>query len=40
MLDDQAHDPTDFHKALDRDEIPIGLFWRRTGLPTLEENER
>jgi 2-oxoglutarate ferredoxin oxidoreductase subunit beta len=44
LLEEQGHDPTDFHQALDRgfqwgDEIPIGLFWRRTDLPTLEEQE-
>jgi 2-oxoglutarate/2-oxoacid ferredoxin oxidoreductase subunit beta len=43
-LEEQGHDPTDFHQALDRglqwgDEIPIGLFWRRTDRPTLEEQE-
>src|SRR5436309_4310980 len=44
ILEDQGHDPADLHKAIDRgyqwgDEIPIGLFWRRTDLPTLEELE-
>jgi 2-oxoglutarate ferredoxin oxidoreductase subunit beta len=44
ILEEQGHDPTDFHKALDRasewgNEIPIGLFWRRTDLPTLEAQE-
>jgi 2-oxoglutarate ferredoxin oxidoreductase subunit beta len=44
ILEEQGHDPTDFHQALDRgfqwgEEIPIGLFWRRTDLPTLEELE-
>ena len=44
ILEEPAHDPTNFHQALDRacqwgDEIPIGLFWRRTDLPTLEEQE-
>ena len=34
----------DSHKAIDRgyqwgEEIPIGLFWRRTDLETLEEQE-
>ena len=33
ILEEQGHDPTDFHKAIDRgyqwgDEIPIGLFWK------------
>jgi 2-oxoglutarate/2-oxoacid ferredoxin oxidoreductase subunit beta len=44
ILEEQGHDPTDFHKAIDRgyqwgEEIPIGLFWRRTDLPTLEDLE-
>ncbi len=44
ILEEQGHDPSDFHKALDKghlwgDEIPIGLFWKRTDLPTLEELE-
>jgi 2-oxoglutarate ferredoxin oxidoreductase subunit beta len=44
MLEDQGHDPSDLHKAIDRgyqwgDEIPIGLFWCRTDLPSLEELE-
>ncbi len=44
ILEEQGHDPTDFHKAIDRgyqwgEEIPIGLFWRRTDLPSLEELE-
>jgi 2-oxoglutarate ferredoxin oxidoreductase subunit beta len=44
MLEDQGHDPTDLHQAIDRgyqwgEEIPIGLFWRRTDLPSLEELE-
>jgi 2-oxoglutarate ferredoxin oxidoreductase subunit beta len=44
ILEEQGHDPGDFHKALDRgyqwgDEIPIGLFWKRTDLPTLEDLE-
>jgi 2-oxoglutarate ferredoxin oxidoreductase subunit beta len=44
MLEEQGHDPTDFHQAIDAgyrwgDEIPIGLFWRRTDLPTLEDSE-
>ncbi len=42
MLEDGGHDPSDFHAALDAgyrwgDEIPIGLFWKRTDLSTLEE---
>src|SRR6266403_1258099 len=44
ILEEQGHDATDFHKAIERgyqwgEEIPIGLFWRRTDLPTLEELE-
>lgn len=44
MLEDQEHDPSDFHKAFEQgnkwgDEIPIGLFWRRKDLPSLEELE-
>jgi len=44
ILEEKNHDPADFHKALDEaykwgDEIPIGLFWRRTDLPTLEDQE-
>ena len=44
ILEEQGHDPTDFHKAIERgyqwgDEIPIGLLWRRTDLPTLEDLE-
>jgi len=43
-LEEQSHDPTDFHKALEKgyqwgEEIPIGLFWKRTDLPSLEELE-
>jgi 2-oxoglutarate ferredoxin oxidoreductase subunit beta len=43
-LEEQGHDPTDFHKALDKgyqwgEEIPIGVFWKRTDVPTLEELE-
>jgi len=43
-LEEMGHDPTNFHAALDHgyrwgDEIPIGLFWKRTDLPTLEELE-
>ncbi|NUN92402.1 MAG: 2-oxoacid:ferredoxin oxidoreductase subunit beta [Verrucomicrobiae bacterium] len=44
MLEDLGHDPTDFHAAMERgyqwgDEIPIGLFWKRDDLPSLEESE-
>jgi 2-oxoglutarate ferredoxin oxidoreductase subunit beta len=43
-LEELGHDPTDMHKAIDRglqwgDEIPIGLFWKRTDLPALHELE-
>jgi 2-oxoglutarate/2-oxoacid ferredoxin oxidoreductase subunit beta len=43
-LEDQKHDPTDFHAAMDKgfmwgEEIPIGLFWKRTDLPALEDLE-
>src|SRR5277367_7092143 len=43
-LDEIGHDPTDFAKAFERghewgEEIPIGLFWKRTDLPSLEELE-
>jgi 2-oxoglutarate/2-oxoacid ferredoxin oxidoreductase subunit beta len=44
LLEEEGHDPSDFHKALARagewgEHIPIGLFWRRTDLPSLEELE-
>ncbi len=44
ILEEKGHDPTDFHKAMDEaykwgEEIPIGLFWKRTDLPTLEQQE-
>ncbi|PYM12205.1 MAG: 2-oxoacid ferredoxin oxidoreductase [Verrucomicrobia bacterium] len=40
----QGHNPADFNKAIERgyqwgDEIPIGLFWKRTDLPSLEDLE-
>src|SRR4026209_2644237 len=43
-LEEQGHDPTDLHAAMEAaykwgDEIPIGLFWKRTDLPSLEELE-
>jgi len=43
-LEDQKHDPTNFHAAMDQgykwgEEIPIGLFWKRTDLPALEDLE-
>ncbi len=42
ILEEQGHDATDFNKAIEKgyqwgEEIPIGLFWKRTDLPTLEE---
>jgi 2-oxoglutarate ferredoxin oxidoreductase subunit beta len=44
ILEEQGHDPSDFNKAIERgyqwgDEIPIGLFWKRTDLPSLEDLE-
>jgi 2-oxoglutarate ferredoxin oxidoreductase subunit beta len=44
ILEDEGHDPTDFHSSMDRayewgEEIPIGLFWKRDDLPSLEEQE-
>src|SRR6266403_1235967 len=44
ILEEQGHDPSDFHTALTKgylwgDEIPIGLFWKRTDLPALEDLE-
>jgi 2-oxoglutarate ferredoxin oxidoreductase subunit beta len=43
-LDEMGHDPTDFHAAIDKaylwgETIPIGLFWKRTDLPSLDELE-
>ena len=43
-LEDKGHDPTDFHAAMEKaymweDVIPIGLFWKRTDLPALDELE-
>jgi len=43
-LEDQAHDPTDFANAMQRAyewgaEIPIGLFWKRDDLPSLDQLE-
>ena len=43
-LEDDGHDPTDFHQAMDRgytwgEEIPIGLFWKREDLPSLDQLE-
>src|SRR6266852_4359324 len=44
ILEEQGHDPTDLHQAIARgfqwgEEIPIGLFWRRTDLESLEALE-
>jgi 2-oxoglutarate ferredoxin oxidoreductase subunit beta len=44
ILEEQGHDPSDFHAALDKgylwgDEIPIGLFWKKTDLAALEDLE-
>jgi 2-oxoglutarate ferredoxin oxidoreductase subunit beta len=43
-LEDQAHDPTDFSSAMARgyewgDRIPIGLFWKRDDLLSLDQLE-
>ena len=43
-LEERGHDPTDFHAAMDRgyewgDTIPIGLFWKRMDLPSLDQLE-
>jgi 2-oxoglutarate ferredoxin oxidoreductase subunit beta len=43
-LEEQGHDPTDFKKALEQayrfgDEIPIGVVWKNTELPALEDLE-
>jgi 2-oxoglutarate ferredoxin oxidoreductase subunit beta len=43
-LEERGHDPTDFHAAMERgyewgDEIPIGLFWKREDLPSLDQLE-
>jgi 2-oxoglutarate/2-oxoacid ferredoxin oxidoreductase subunit beta len=44
-LEDTGHDPTDFAAAIQKsyewgDEIPIGLFWKREDLPTLDQLEQ
>jgi 2-oxoglutarate ferredoxin oxidoreductase subunit beta len=44
VLEEQGYDPRDFHKALEKgyqwgDEIPIGVIWKRTDLPALEDLE-
>jgi 2-oxoglutarate/2-oxoacid ferredoxin oxidoreductase subunit beta len=43
-LEDMGHDPTDFRAAMDKaymwgDVIPIGLFWKREDLPSLDQLE-
>ncbi len=43
-LEDMGHDPTDFHAAMEKaymwgDVIPIGLFWKRNDLPSLDQLE-
>jgi 2-oxoglutarate ferredoxin oxidoreductase subunit beta len=43
-LEEQGHDPTDFHAAMDQayrwgEGIPIGLFWKRDDLPSLDQLE-
>jgi 2-oxoglutarate ferredoxin oxidoreductase subunit beta len=43
-LEDRGHDSTDFHAAIEQgyrwgDEIPIGLFWKRDDLPSLDQQE-
>jgi 2-oxoglutarate/2-oxoacid ferredoxin oxidoreductase subunit beta len=43
-LDEMGHDPTNLHLAIERgsqwgDEIPIGLFWKREDLPSLDQLE-
>ncbi len=44
ILEEQGHDTSNFAKAIEKgyewgEEIPIGLFWKRTDLPTIEELE-
>ncbi len=44
VLEESGHDPSDFASAIERgyqwgEEIPIGVFWKRTDLPSLEELE-
>src|SRR5947209_6423188 len=43
-LEDRAHDVTDFHAAMERgyewgEQLPIGLFWKRDDLPSLDQLE-
>ncbi len=44
ILEDEGHDTSDFYQAMKRgyewgDEIPIGLFWKRDDLPSLDQLE-
>src|SRR5215475_3488906 len=44
-LEDMEHDPTNFAAAIQKsyewgDEIPIGLFWKRNDLPSLDQLEK
>jgi len=43
-LDELGHDPTNFHAAIEQgyqwgEVIPIGLFWKREDLPSLDQLE-
>jgi 2-oxoglutarate ferredoxin oxidoreductase subunit beta len=43
-LEDQGHDPKDFHAAIEQayrwgEGIPIGLFWKRDDVPSLDQME-
>ena len=43
-LEDMGHDPSNFAAAMERgyewgEEIPIGLFWKKTDLPSLDQLE-
>src|SRR5436309_10931041 len=43
-LEDRGHNPTDFHRAIELgyewgEEIPIGLFWKRDDLASLDQLE-
>ena len=43
-LEDMGHDPTNFQAAMEKaymwgDTIPIGLFWKREDLPSLDQSE-
>jgi 2-oxoglutarate ferredoxin oxidoreductase subunit beta len=43
-LEDQGHDPKDFHAAMEQgyrwgEGIPIGLFWKRDDVPSLDQLE-